>query len=413
MKNIFKKMISALLTAVTAVSGSDLVSLAANVSAAESWVAGNGAVITVESYPFGYHFAGSGLHYPDGGNVGMWANAFPKLSVDGQVAYCIDSLSTQGPNGTSSGRIGDSYLAENQISLALAYGYTSKTKYGYSAETERLATQIVIWNMLDGWYDNGSEATALNYFTAEMGDSTLIANVKTVYYKIKENIKNYKVMPSFNSDSGNMKYSSSTKKWTYTFTDTKGVADQFDWAGAIKGKSYLSVDVKAGSVTFTSTQAFNTITLNAPYNSKYFTAVRGVPVVPLTGQTCEQPVVTYRSADPFNASVKLYAETATGSCKLTKTSEDGKVEGIGFKVYKPNGSILGTYYTDSNGTFTIDNLEPGTYSVYEITPSGYVQQDGKKVTVAATTIQMWTRTTVSRCTAFRIWGASLPFRYCL
>ena len=223
MKNKFKKMISTFLSAVIAFTSLGLGSLTGNVSAA-SWTLGSSAVINVDSYPFGYNFEGSGLRYPEGGLVGMWATCIPKLSVDGQVAYCIDSRATQGPNGQSNGTVDDSYADDHRISLALAYGYTGSTKYGYSSDTERLATQIVIWNIMDGWYDNDSEATALYYFTAQMGDSTLIANVKTVYYKIKDNIKSYNTKPSFSGNSGNMEYSSSTKKWTYKFTDTKNVA---------------------------------------------------------------------------------------------------------------------------------------------------------------------------------------------
>ncbi len=374
MKDFFKKLIASVTACAAIMTGSSLTPLAASVSAAESWVAGNGAVITVDSYPFGYHFAGSGLG-------GWWAECFPKLTVDGQVAYCIDSGLSQGWNGQSSGVIGNSYTAENQISLALAYGYTSKTKYGYSADTERLATQIVIWNMLDGWYDNDKEATALNYFTKEMGDSTLIANVKTVYYKIKENIKDYKILPSFNNANVTMAYNSSSKKWTYTLYDNKSVADQFDWASTIKGKSYLSVEVTANSVTFTSTKAFDTTTFTADYSNKYFTSIRGVPVVPLAGESCEQPVVTYRSADPPTVSIKLHAEEQVGSCKLIKTSEDGKVAGIGSRLLTSGGTYIGTYYTDSNGTFTVNNLDAGTYIVSEIPRDGYVTQEDKRVTV--------------------------------
>ena len=336
MKNKFKKMISTFLSAVIAFTSLGLGSLTGNVSAA-SWTLGSSAVINVDSYPFGYNFEGSGLRYPEGGLVGMWATCIPKLSVDGQVAYCIDSRATQGPNGQSNGTVDDSYADDHRISLALAYGYTGSTKYGYSSDTERLATQIVIWNIMDGWYDNDSEATALYYFTAQMGDSTLIANVKTVYYKIKDNIKSYNTKPSFSGNSGNMEYSSSTKKWTYKFTDTKNVADQFDWQEAIKGKSYLSVEVKSGSVTFTSNQSFSATTITADYSNQYFTPVKGVPVTPNIGQTCEQKVVTYKSADPPTAKVTLKAEEATGELEIKKVAQGGdKVDGITFVIYKSN-----------------------------------------------------------------------------
>ena len=69
-----------------------------------------------------------------------------------------------------------------------------------------------------------------------------------------------------------------------------------------------------------------------------------------------------------------------GSVRLTKTSEDGNVAGITFTVTGPDGySAAAETYED--GTFTLTNLYPGTYTVTENVPRGYDPQEPQTVTI--------------------------------
>ena len=91
---------------------------------------------------------------------------------------------------------------------------------------------------------------------------------------------------------------------------------------------------------------------------------------------------TLNSETP-NATITVEAvnELIPGSAKIVKTSEDGKVNGISFKI-KGNG-VDKTVTTGQNGEIKIDNLKPGTYSVTEVVADHYEPQEVRSVTVVS------------------------------
>lgn len=74
-------------------------------------------------------------------------------------------------------------------------------------------------------------------------------------------------------------------------------------------------------------------------------------------------------------------EEIPGSAKIVKTSEDGKVDGIPFRI-QGNG-IDKTVQTKNGGQIQIDNLKPGVYTVTEQTENKYIPQESRKVTVVS------------------------------
>jgi uncharacterized surface anchored protein len=81
--------------------------------------------------------------------------------------------------------------------------------------------------------------------------------------------------------------------------------------------------------------------------------------------------------------MKAYAkvETAVGSFKLVKTSEDGKVSGVKFHI-SGNG-IEKDVKTGADGTITVDNLTVGVYTITEQPEDYYVQPSAQKVTIVS------------------------------
>lgn len=68
-----------------------------------------------------------------------------------------------------------------------------------------------------------------------------------------------------------------------------------------------------------------------------------------------------------------------GKVKIVKTSEDGLIAGLSFRI---TGNGVDEYVTtDENGEIVIPNLEPGTYTVTELVPFQYEPQASKNVTV--------------------------------
>ena len=72
-------------------------------------------------------------------------------------------------------------------------------------------------------------------------------------------------------------------------------------------------------------------------------------------------------------------ELIPGNLKIVKTSEDGKISGVEFTV-SGNG-IEQAVKTDENGTITIEDLKPGTYTVTEKESDIYNPQMAQNITV--------------------------------
>ena len=83
--------------------------------------------------------------------------------------------------------------------------------------------------------------------------------------------------------------------------------------------------------------------------------------------------------DPVPAFLKVSAPA--GSVKLVKTSEDGRVGNIPFHV-SGNG-VDRDIRTLPDGTFLLEDMQPGVYEVTELTESKYEPQATKRVTVVS------------------------------
>ena len=95
----------------------------------------------------------------------------------------------------------------------------------------------------------------------------------------------------------------------------------------------------------------------------------------------QQDLVSYTQSvnDPVKGYVKI--KVSYGSAKIVKTSEDGKVDGITFRV-QGNG-IDKTVKTANGGQIQVDNLMPGVYTVTEQTENKYEPQETRRVTIVS------------------------------
>lgn len=84
-----------------------------------------------------------------------------------------------------------------------------------------------------------------------------------------------------------------------------------------------------------------------------------------------------------NATITINAVNTLipGSAKIVKTSEDGKVDGVSFRI-QGNG-IDKTVKTANGGQIQIDNLKPGIYTVTELVENKYEPQEVRRVTVVS------------------------------
>lgn len=123
-----------------------------------------------------YNFEGSGLKNAydplTGGNTNdafryKWAQEFYFWNDEsGNNCYCVQ-LGTEHDNNTvmssstfDSDTIIKMYSNKDQrqnLKAATIYSYKGKTKYGYNADTERVASQAMIWTVSGGFFDSSSE----------------------------------------------------------------------------------------------------------------------------------------------------------------------------------------------------------------------------------------------------------------
>lgn len=92
--------------------------------------------------------------------------------------------------------------------------------------------------------------------------------------------------------------------------------------------------------------------------------------------------VTLNSSSP-NGTITINAvnEIIPGNCKIVKTSEDGKVDGIDFTI-SGNG-VNKTVTTANGGQITVKDLKPGTYTVTEKAIDKYEPQSSQSVTIVS------------------------------
>lgn len=317
----------------------------------------------------------------------------------GEPAYCIEFGKDMGDDGQSESVMNiedvpawDSFNAtqRNGITRATIYGYPNYT-YGVSAEAAQVATQFVVWEYSQGYRTSadGNDPTAgLNGTSSKIENAIESAgfdvrrqyynsgvkaysDVEKAYKGILNGIKNHKTVPSFSSDTVELKWSSSNNRYEAKITDSNKILSDFDFT---TGNSNLKFSKSGNTLTVYTTAVIKSET--AVTMTKTTTTV-GADIGFVPDDREENQSLVGRLTDPVSASFKV--KTATGNCKIVKTSEDGKVSGIKFTVTGDNFSK--TVSTDSNGTFLLENIPAGTYTVTEESINKYVPQKAQTVNV--------------------------------
>ena len=417
MKNRLRKMLSLVLAVVIAMSAISVNTLAATIMNIAN---GSNQKLYVDWYSYSYNFNGR-LNTSTYGQI-------IKLNVGsstGQVAYCIQSSKDAWTGNYTAQDYYDDLSRAQRLNLkhALIYGYQGTTKYGYNADTERIATQIVIWNICDGWFNNSYESTAVGIFTEGMS-SSMATNVKACYNKIKEQMLSHTTIPSYavgKKDTPTKKKmtTNSDGTFTITLTDSKNVSKYYDWQTAIKKYSYLSITTDTeGKLVIKSTKAIpsnSAITLTAERNSsKYQNNIVDVaPMYMISGSGSQSSATFVTDRDPSTAKIAIYSDSL-GTAQIKKvwnhkndsSSTQASNSDIYFTIKNSSGSAVkatgsaGSYTYSASGsvsqfrlnssnTFLVKSLPAGTYTVYEYGNDGngisyYTRKDlSQTVTVTA------------------------------
>lgn len=343
-----------------------------------------------------YNFEGSGLKNAydplTGGNTNdafryKWAQEFYFWNDEsGNNCYCVQ-LGTEHDNNTvmssstfDSDTIIKMYSNKDQrqnLKAATIYSYKGKTKYGYNADTERVASQAMIWTVSGGFFDSSSENlssdenTILNRIYAP--SSADHKNLVDCYKKMKGDILSHYKIPAGattavrTAPTYELKYNTSTKKYEGTIKADSSIS-QFDFSKVDgvtfkKDGSNIKVsaneNIKAGTKTVTLTKA------RAKNSGKI------EECVPLfykgKNDSGSQAKVGYMSGkDPVQAYIKLKIDMPTGNADLEKnfidffgneeTNVADKLKAVKFNLVMKNGdSDLFIKATGSDGKYTFSS----------------------------------------------------------
>lgn len=349
------------------------------------------------------------LHYMGGWmcHKGRHTTFYTMNSYKGNICYCIEPgrpLDT-GLVFTQKGedffdnfpKEYNSTISADDIKLFLGrilqYGYTGqisdswKSQNAENADTmsKAFATQLLVWETVVGERDEYFNHVTPNGYNAILeqvrGDHPLRNGIMNYYNAIASAVQQHTKLPSFLSRTAGkaqtVELSWDGSRYCAELTDNNGVIGNFNYSAP-----GMNCVVSGNKLIITSNSApTDKVTLTAEKKSSQR---RGLIIwsdgayQPGGGN---QDTVTFGQQvdDPVKGYISL--KVSYGSAKIVKVSEDGKVDGITFRI-QGNG-IDKTVKTVNGGVIQVDNLKPGVYTVTETEYDKYIPQEVRRVTVVS------------------------------
>lgn len=297
--------------------------------------------------------------------------------------------------GSADASHGDKYkrLTENQkdlLKLALTYGYPNRVGLQTSKDANACyaATQLIVWQITMGFRSSATELNDKTYpmsgYSGTMTEQyTRNKYLKAYYDAILSDMARHYTRPSFTAytpgaaKTFELEYKNG--KYTVTLTDSNNMLS--DYYVSVSGG--VNASVSGNTLTLSSTKPINdavTVKLNRRVYSTNMST--GFLIWSVPGkESANQDMVSGVPADNDPVPSYLKVRTAAGSAKIVKVSEDGKVDGITFRI-QGNG-IDKTVKTANGGVIQVDNLKPGVYTVTETEYDKYIPQETRRVTVVS------------------------------
>ena len=346
-------------------------------------------------------------------NIEGTTNGWGGKRINGKVAYCVEHgiALGLGDNGGYTSR----ELTKEQLNKLTLIDYWGRYKnianikgcsaVNYNWDTievsaEYLAEfycQLLIWETINSFGGDfvGASSVSIQSSIGGMANiasqSTYNAFKKAVLAKVDE----FYTTPSIAGQTVTLKVGESK-----TLTDTTGALANYKDA-PILNTTGISVTKTGNKVTLTAKGTPNASgVVRFGYNIDRAYDDQG------PGYYYQHPVsqdVTtcgFNGGDPAIMTLNVKVEL-DGSMKIVKTSEDGKVSGVRFRV--TGNGVDTTVQTGTDGTIIVPNLKAGSYTVTELdVPDQYVQPKSQTVTVKANETA-----TVSFTNVLKKWKATI------
>lgn len=349
------------------------------------------------------------LHYMGGWmcHKGRHTTFYTMNSYKGNICYCIEPgrpLDT-GLVFTQKGedffdnfpKEYNSTISADDIKLFLGrilqYGYTGqisdswKSQNAEDADTmsKAFATQLLVWETVVGERDEYFNHVTPNGYNAILeqvrGDHPLRNGIMNYYSAIASAVQQHTKMPSFLSRTAGkaqtVELSWDGSRYCAELTDTNGVIDNYNYSAP-----GMNCVVSGNKLIITSNSApTDKVTLTAEKKSSQRCGLIIWSDGAYQPGGGNQDTVTFGQQvdDPVKGYISL--KVSYGGAKIVKVSEDGKVDGITFRI-QGNG-IDKTVKTANGGVIQVDNLKPGVYTVTETEYDKYIPQEVRRVTVVS------------------------------
>ena len=351
------------------------------------------------------------LNYMNGwsGHTTKYTTFFTMDDYGGKICYCIEpgtpaengNVFTQKDEGfwdnypSKYNKTIDADIIKLLIGRILQYGFSGDVSLNWVSQNQSdanniakaYATQILIWETIVGERDENFAHVDTGKYDRILqivrDNHPLKSLILSHYNSITASVQKHSKLPSFCSRSTG-KAKEIELKWNGSqyitvLTDSNSVLGDYNFSS---NNANLKFSVSGNKLTITANTApSDTVSITA---SRKSSQRKGLIVwsdgkyAPGDGQ---QDLVSYTQSvnDPVKGYVKI--KVSYGSAKILKTSEDGKVDGITFRV-QGNG-IDKTVKTANGGQIQIDNLSPGIYTVTELVDNKYEPQETRRVTVVS------------------------------
>lgn len=287
------------------------------------------------------------------------------------------------------------YEIQHFLGRILHYGYTGAVSTEWRTQNAEdanrlaqiIATQILVWETVVGERDSNfnhvSTGSCSAVYDMIRSDHPLRSLIASYYNSMVSSVQKHTTLPSFfarsNGKAQTIELEWNGSAYTAVLTDTNGVLSNYTYSAS---NSNVKFTVNGNQLIITASAApTSTVSITATKKNSYR---RGILIwsdgnyAPGVG---DQDTITYGQEidDPVKGFLNI--KVSHGSAKIVKTSEDGKVDGVNFRI--TGNGIDKTVQTRNGGQIQIDNLMPGIYTVTELTEEKYEPQETRRVTVVS------------------------------
>ncbi len=346
-------------------------------------------------------------------NIEGTTNGWGGKRINGKVAYCVEHgiALGLGDNGGYTSR----ELTQEQLNKLTLIDYWGRYKnianikgcsaVNYNWDTIEVSAeyltefycQLLIWETINSFGGDFVGASSVS-IQSSIGGMANIASQST-YNGFKKavlaKVDQFYTKPSISGQTVTLKVGESK-----TLTDTTGALASYRDTPLVNTTG-ISVTKQGNKVILTATGNPNpTGIVSFDYNVdlNYYKDEPGY----YYEHAVSQDVATcgFAGRDPTSVTFNVKVEL-DGSMKIVKTSEDGKVSGVRFRV--TGNGVDTTVQTGTDGTIIVPNLKAGSYTVTELdVPDQYVQPKSQTVTVKANETA-----TVSFTNVLKKWKATI------